>query len=75
MCPQILGKFFNIILHRNHSSGSRVTIHWQTGTGVGKEGRGECKIRVFATLCFERAEMRATTFIIRKLGQERHPHF
>lgn len=33
---------------------------------MGNEGRGECKSRVFATFCFESAEMRATTFVIRK---------
>jgi hypothetical protein len=66
MCPQILGKFFNIILHESHSSGSSLIIRRQTGTAVGNEGRGECKSRVFATSCFESAEMRATTFIIRK---------
>ena len=60
MCPQILGKFFNIILHKSHYSGSRLLISRQTGIGVGNEGH------VFATLCFESAEMRATTFNIRK---------
>jgi len=39
MCPQILGKFFNIILHESHSSGSRLIIRRQTGTGMGNEGR------------------------------------
>jgi len=60
MCLQILGKFFNIILHKSHYSGSRLLISRQTGIGVRNEGR------VFATLCFERAEMKATTFNIRK---------
>jgi hypothetical protein len=66
MCQQILGKFFNVILHGSHSSGSRLIIRRQTGTGVGNERRAECKSRVFVTLCFESAEMSTTTFIIRK---------
>lgn len=66
MCQQILGKIFNVILQGSNSSGSRRIIRRQTGTGVGNEGRAECKSRVFATLCFESAEMRTTTFIIRK---------
>ena len=66
MCPEILGKFFNVILYESHSSGSELTIRLQTSTGVGNEGCVECKSRVFATFCFESNEMTATTFIVGK---------